>query len=54
MYHASKFNLTGFQTHDLQITDSAFYAPEMLALTTEPSGSRSTMFDAIPTNHRYP
>ena len=34
-----KFNPTGDQTHDLQIMDGTFHAPENLVLTTEPSGT---------------
>ena len=34
-----KFDLTGVQTLNLQIMDSAFYVPETLTLTTEPSGA---------------
>ena len=37
MHH--KFDLTGVQTHDLQIIDSTFHVPDALALTTEPSGT---------------
>ena len=34
-----KFDLTGVQTHDLQIMDSISYVSETLVLTTAPSGT---------------
>ena len=34
-----KSDLTGDQTHDLQIMDSTSHAPEIIVLTTEPSGT---------------
>ena len=34
-----KFDLIEVQTHDLQIMGSAFHAPEMLVLTTDPPGT---------------
>ena len=32
-----KFDSIEIRTHDLQIMDSTFYAPETLVLSTEPS-----------------
>ena len=34
-----KLHSTGIRTHDFHIMDSIFHVPEMLALTTEPSGT---------------
>ena len=39
----SMFDLTRVQTHDLQIMDNTFNIPEMLVLTTEPSGTSKEM-----------
>ena len=36
-YYTPKFNLTGVQTHDLQIMDSTLHIPETPVVITEPS-----------------
>ena len=38
-----KFDSTGVQTHDIQIVDSTFHAPEIFVLTTEPSETARTV-----------
>ena len=37
--HTPQVGPTGVQTHDLKIMDSTFHVPEVLILTTEPSGT---------------
>ena len=36
-----KFDLPGFQAHDLKIMNSTFHVPETVILTCEPSGTFS-------------